>query len=130
MSALVSHAEAQQIRQKVIFNGPLHADDVARLCETVIHLTRALDEASAARNELREVLAVADQMHYRLLADRDDASERADRAEARIQAMREMHSPREHRPMDGMSLGGLVCDACRRNYPCPTIRALDGEVGA
>lgn len=54
MNTLVSHAEAQQIRQKAIFNGPLHADDVARLCETVIHLTRALDEAEAAVQRVRE----------------------------------------------------------------------------
>ena len=25
---------------------------------------------------------------------------------------------------------GLICEECRDDYPCPTIKALDGEIGS
>lgn len=40
-------------------------------------------------------------------------------------AVREMHHEREWRPLDGTFIGGTVCNACRRPYPCPTISVLD-----
>lgn len=44
---------------------------------------------------------------------------------ARLDAVRALHTEREHRPLDGTYLGGTVCDHCRRDYPCPTIAALE-----
>ena len=40
-------------------------------------------------------------------------------------AVRWLHREREWRPLDGTFIGGTVCNACRRPYPCPTISVLD-----
>ena len=51
-----------------------------------------------------------------------EANARADHAEARIKAVRDLHRPY------GDTLTGLyVCTACDQPCPCPTTRALDGE---
>ena len=50
---------------------------------------------------------------------------RAEKAEATIQRVRELHTP--YRIMLGHVPTDTNCDGCRRVYPCPTIRALDGE---
>ena len=51
-----------------------------------------------------------------------DANTRADQAEARIKAVRAIHRDLYE------SLSGVpYCDECDRAWPCPTIRALDGD---
>ena len=50
---------------------------------------------------------------------------RAEQAEATIQRVRELHTP--YRIMLGHVPTDTNCEGCRRVYPCPTIRALDGE---
>lgn len=50
-------------------------------------------------------------------------------AEARIKAVRDIHTPKEYSSWDG---DGAICQECLHSngssveYPCPTIRALDG----
>lgn len=39
--------------------------------------------------------------------------------------LRELHVEREWRPLDGTCLGGTVCNHCRRDWPCATVRELD-----
>lgn len=46
----------------------------------------------------------------------------------RERAVRWLHREREWRPLDGTFIGGTVCNACRRPYPCPTISILDEPV--
>ena len=50
---------------------------------------------------------------------------RAEKAEAAIARVRELHTP--YRIMLGHVPTDTNCEGCRRVYPCPTIRALDGE---
>ena len=47
---------------------------------------------------------------------------RAEQAEARIKAVRAIH-----RDLYESMPGAPYCDECDRDYPCPTIRALDGD---
>lgn len=50
---------------------------------------------------------------------------------AAVEAVMAFHIEREWRPLDGMHLGGTVCDHCRRSWPCRTVQAitaaLEGE---
>ena len=48
--------------------------------------------------------------------------ERARQAEARIRAARAIH-----RDLYESMSGFPYCDSCDRDWPCPTIRALDGD---
>ena len=50
---------------------------------------------------------------------------RAEKAEAAIARVRELHTP--YRIMLGHVPTDTNCEGCRRVYPCPTIRALDGD---
>ena len=43
---------------------------------------------------------------------------------AAVRDVLRFHTEREHRPLDGIYLGGTVCNHCRRPWPCPTVRAL------
>ena len=47
---------------------------------------------------------------------------RAEQAEARIKAVRAIH-----RDLYESMPGAPYCDSCDRDWPCPTIRALDGD---
>ena len=47
------------------------------------------------------------------------------RQEAAIQRVRELHTP--YRIMLGSVPTDTNCNGCNRTYPCPTIRALDGD---
>ena len=47
---------------------------------------------------------------------------RAEQAEARIKAVRAIH-----RDLYESMSGFPYCDSCDRDWPCPTIRALDGD---
>ena len=40
-----------------------------------------------------------------------------------LEAVRELH--REGR--NSCCAGGTICDHCEKRWPCPTIRALDGD---
>ena len=69
-------------------------------------------------------------VHVDMAGDIWPTSARAVKAESRIQAVREMHGPWDEH-------GHRVCRVCtapaeweetyRAPYPCPTLRALDGE---
>ena len=48
--------------------------------------------------------------------------DRAREAEARIRAARAIH-----RDLYESVPGAPYCDSCDRDWPCPTIRALDGD---
>ena len=87
---------------------------------------------AAARTAVPALLGALDQAE----ADRDwnirssrlskeeriKANARAERAEARIKAVRELHQPCNH---DAPCRGD--CAECGQHMPCDTIRALDGE---
>lgn len=52
-----------------------------------------------------------------------------DKAEARIKAVRELHQSDGHEPERcGRANCFPSCAECVYDYPCPTIRALDGTV--
>lgn len=59
--------------------------------------------------------------------------DRNTRAEARIKAVRELHAPSDHGMRDRDGNPRFSCEECREpqdgynvEWPCPTIRALDG----
>ena len=55
---------------------------------------------------------------------------RAERAEAAIQRVRELHGRHDPNCPYGEDCAGAgLCLACREEYPCATIRALDGLEG-
>ena len=41
-----------------------------------------------------------------------------------VRVVLRLHTEREHRPLDGIYLGGTVCNHCRHPWPCATRRAL------
>jgi hypothetical protein len=51
----------------------------------------------------------------------DDALARIAQLSARLHAVTDLHSPRR------ALLGGQVCRACARPFPCPTSRASAGQ---
>ena len=51
----------------------------------------------------------------------------ARKAEARIQAVRELHQHGGSTFGDGLEDHTPVCADCLEEWPCPTIRALDGD---
>lgn len=65
---------------------------------------------------------------WRLTTALAAAEHRATRAEARVKAVRDIHTPEKHSNRDG---DGAVCQECLYGdgysvkCPCPTIRALD-----
>ena len=53
---------------------------------------------------------------------------RAERAEAAIQRVRELHGRHDPNCPYGQDCAGAgLCLACREEYPCATIRALEGD---
>lgn len=104
-------------------HGPGRCDD--QDCET---LCRWCGEEWPC--DVAHMAAVVDHAMNGLAYERGEALRRADRAEARIQAVREMHGPWDEP-------GHRVCRVCtapaeweetyRAPYPCPTLRALDGD---
>ena len=91
-----------------------------RIFEAVPQLTDMLEKAEAERDWNFRSSRLAKK-------GRIQANARADQAEARIKAVRELH---QHggSMFDG-ALGDHtpVCASCLEEWPCPTIRALDGE---
>lgn len=102
--------------------------------ETTAAVLAHMNRADAAEKELQETRADRDRLlggiaeHTR--THRVDAAEsahaeserqrdRADAAEAAIARVRELHV--------GLTIDGL-CRRCGCKTPCPTLRALDGEV--
>lgn len=51
----------------------------------------------------------------------DDALARIAQLSARLHAVADLHSPRRR------LLGGRVCRACARSFPCPTSRVSTGQ---
>ena len=50
--------------------------------------------------------------------------DRLDAAEAKLAAVRELH---QRRAWHTNQSAGYECATCRRSYPCPTLRALNGD---
>lgn len=74
------------------------------------HLDEAVDAVMAVRDEEADSLAEMVVEYER----------RAQAAERKLDAVRELH-------IQGDTGTGHVCMDCGRRYPCPTIRALDSE---
>ena len=90
--------------------------DRPELCDEVVDgLWAALDRAEhrIARLEAQADIRGRAVVMYR---------ERAREAEARVKAVRAIH-----RDLYESMSGVPYCDECDRAWPCPTIRALDGD---
>ena len=73
-------------------------------------------------------LGVDDDGDYSLCAchfDDSIADECIDRLDEVIATLRFFHVEREWRPLDGMYIGGTICNNCRRPWPCTTIYTIE-----
>ena len=97
------------------------------------YLPRAWDEwiARVRRDAAREAEAERDEWRQTALDERGaalDALEQVKVRDARIKAVRDIHTPEKYSSRDG-----AICQECLHGdgysvkYPCPTIRALDGD---
>ena len=93
--------------------------------------------AAGAIRQLLDMLGQAEQRIRDLTQEaRDeraaclDQMEQVQSRDARIKAVRDIHTPEKHSSRDG---DAAICQECLYGdgysvkYPCPTIRALDGE---
>ena len=85
------------------------------------------------RDRAREAEAERDEWRQTALDERAaalDALEQIKVRDARIKAVRDIHTPEKHSSRDG---DGAVCQECLYGdgysvkYPCPTIRALESD---
>ena len=90
-------------------------------------MTRTTDERlQKCERELAHLLADHDRQGIALhdVWRRGELRQEAlEAAEARLAKVRELHAPLT----DGCFTVCAVCDESRDNYPCATIRALDGD---
>ena len=112
-----------------------HPIDAEALRARAAHVYRhggppnAVESLAANMPGLLDLLAAAEHRIARLEAQSDIRGravvmyrERAREAEARIKAARAIH-----RDLYESMSGAPYCDSCDRDWPCPTIRALDGD---
>ena len=78
----------------------------------------------------RHLNAVSLAEHQRVLDAATEFADRAERAEAALARVRELHHPSQSTIWSHDSQQAITVTTCRcgsDQYPCPTIKALDGE---
>ena len=99
--------------------GPHDGEFIAAARNALPALLDALDQAEA---EVKRLSWKCGHLADKYTQDTDELRQEAGQAEARIQAVRELH---HHDVFRGHLDNG--CAICGHDWPCPTIRALDGE---
>ena len=134
--AMRSAILAQMARETADLDTPT-PDKVAKAIETIrrhnadtdrdIYLTddEYMDLANKLKNQATYIGSLETEVQYQRTVN--------DQLTAQIQRVRKLHEavlspPRGFDP--GHDRGAGVCLVCEWSYPCPTIKALDGEIGS
>ena len=92
--------------------------DIEFICAARTAIPQLLDQLDRAEHRIARLEAQTDIRGRAVVMYR----ERAREAEARVKAVRAIH-----RDLYESMSGVPYCDECDRAWPCPTIRALDGD---